>query len=39
MNLTVKEGYLIKFCMKLITMISHDNYHSQFYHQKAIIYM
>jgi hypothetical protein len=32
MDLTVKVGYLIKFCMKLIAVISHDNYYSQFYH-------
>jgi hypothetical protein len=25
MDLTVKGGYLIKFCMKLIAVISHDN--------------
>jgi hypothetical protein len=31
MDLTVKEGYLITFCMKLI-VISHNNYYSQFYH-------
>jgi hypothetical protein len=31
MDLTVKVGYLIKFCMKLIAVISHDNYYSQFY--------
>jgi hypothetical protein len=27
MDLTVKEGYLIKLCMKLIAVISHDNYY------------
>jgi hypothetical protein len=32
MDLTVKEEYLIKYCMKLIAVISHDNYYSQFYH-------
>jgi hypothetical protein len=31
MDLTSKEGYLIKFCMKLIAAISHDNYYSQFH--------
>jgi hypothetical protein len=31
MDLTVKKGYLIKFCMKLIAVISHDNYYIQFY--------
>jgi hypothetical protein len=28
----MKEGYLIKFCMKLIAEISHNKYYSQFYH-------
>jgi hypothetical protein len=32
MDLTLKEGYWIKFCIKLITVISLDNYYSQFYH-------
>jgi hypothetical protein len=31
MDLTVRKGYWIKVCMKLITMIPHDNYYSQFY--------
>jgi predicted RNA-binding Zn-ribbon protein involved in translation (DUF1610 family) len=31
MDLTVKGGYLIKLCMHLIAVISHDNYYSQFY--------
>jgi hypothetical protein len=31
-DLTSKEGYLIKFCMKLIAAISHDNYYSQIFH-------
>jgi hypothetical protein len=31
MDLTLREGYWIKFCMKLITLISRDNYYSQFY--------
>jgi hypothetical protein len=30
MDLTLREGYLLKFCMKLTTVISHDNYYSQF---------
>jgi hypothetical protein len=32
MNLTLREGYLIKCCVKLITVISHNNYYSQFCH-------
>jgi hypothetical protein len=31
MDLTLREGYWIKFCMKLIAVISHDNYYGQFY--------
>jgi hypothetical protein len=32
MDLTLREGYWIEFCMKFIAVISHDNYYSQFYH-------
>jgi hypothetical protein len=32
MDLTVKEVYFIKLCMKLNAVISHDNYYSQFHH-------
>jgi hypothetical protein len=32
MGLTLRGGYLIKLCMKLIALISHDNYYSQFCH-------
>jgi hypothetical protein len=32
MDLNFSEEYWIKFCIKLIAMISHDNYYSQFYH-------
>jgi hypothetical protein len=28
MDLTSREGYGIKFCIKLIAVISHDNYYS-----------
>jgi hypothetical protein len=28
MDLTLREEYWITFCMKLITVISHDNYQS-----------
>jgi hypothetical protein len=28
MDLTLREEYWIKFCMKLIAVISHDNYYS-----------
>jgi hypothetical protein len=31
MDLTLREGYWIKFCMKLIAVIPHDNYYGQFY--------
>jgi hypothetical protein len=27
MDLTLREEYWIKFCMKLIAVISHDNYY------------
>jgi hypothetical protein len=30
MNLTLKEKYWLKFCKKLIRVISHDNYYNQF---------
>jgi hypothetical protein len=30
MDLTLREGYLITFCVKLIAVISHDYYYSQF---------
>jgi hypothetical protein len=29
MDLTLREGHTIKCCMKLIALISHNNYHSQ----------
>jgi hypothetical protein len=32
MDLTMREEYRIKFCMKLIAVISPNNYYSQFYH-------
>jgi hypothetical protein len=32
MDITLREEYWIKFCMKLIAVISHNNYYSQFYH-------
>jgi hypothetical protein len=32
MDITLREEYWIKMCMKLIAVISHDNYYSQFYH-------
>jgi hypothetical protein len=39
MDLTVKVGYLIKCCMKLIAVISHDNYYSQLgLKLKSVIY-
>jgi hypothetical protein len=28
MNLTLREGYWITFCMKFMAIISHDNYQS-----------
>jgi hypothetical protein len=28
MDLTLREGYWIKFCTRLIAVISHDNYYS-----------
>jgi hypothetical protein len=31
MNLTLREGYWIQFCMKLTAVMSHDNYYSQFW--------
>jgi hypothetical protein len=31
MGLTLREGYSIKCCMKLIAVISHNNYCCQFY--------
>jgi hypothetical protein len=31
MDLTLREGYKIKLCMKLIAVIFHDNYYNQFY--------
>jgi hypothetical protein len=30
MDLNLREGYWIKFCMMLITVISLDNYHISF---------
>jgi hypothetical protein len=32
MDLTLREEYWIKFCMKLIAVIFPDNYYSQFYY-------
>jgi hypothetical protein len=32
MDLTLRERYWIKFCMKLITVLCLNNYYSQFYH-------
>jgi hypothetical protein len=32
MDLTLREKYSTEFCMKLIAVISHDNYYSQFCH-------
>jgi hypothetical protein len=32
MDLTLRGGYSLTFCIKLIAVISHDNYYSQFYH-------
>jgi hypothetical protein len=32
MDLTLREEYWIKLGMKLIAVISPDNYYSQFYH-------
>jgi hypothetical protein len=29
MDLTLREEYWLKLCMKLIAVISHDNYYSQ----------
>jgi hypothetical protein len=37
MDLTLREGYWIKFCMKLIAVISHDNYYSPKYHMKILL--
>jgi hypothetical protein len=31
MDLTLSEGYWIKFCMKLVAVMSHDNYYTHFY--------
>jgi hypothetical protein len=31
MDLTLREGYWIQFCIQLIAVISHYNYYSQFY--------
>jgi hypothetical protein len=30
MDLTLRVEYLIEFCMRLIAVISHDNYYNQF---------
>jgi hypothetical protein len=30
MNLALREGYSIKFCMKLTAVTSNNNYYSQF---------
>jgi hypothetical protein len=32
MDLTLREEYWIKFCMRLVAVISHDNYYNQFCH-------
>jgi hypothetical protein len=32
MDLTLRGGYWVKFCMELIAVMSHDNYYSQFCH-------
>jgi hypothetical protein len=32
MELTLRQEYWIKFCMKLVTVISLYNYYSQFYY-------
>jgi hypothetical protein len=32
MDLTLREGYSIKCCMKLVAVIFNDNCYSQFYH-------
>jgi hypothetical protein len=37
MNLTLREAYWIEFCMKLIKVVSHDNYYSQFYHLSCLV--
>jgi hypothetical protein len=37
MDLTLRERYWIKFYMKLIGVMSHDNYYSQFYHPSCIL--
>jgi hypothetical protein len=31
MDLTLREEYWVTFCTKLIEVISHDDYYSQFY--------
>jgi hypothetical protein len=34
---TLKEYYWIKFGMKLIAVIYHENYYSQFYHSCELV--
>jgi hypothetical protein len=31
----LREEYLIEFCMRLIAVISHDNYYNQFCHSSC----
>jgi hypothetical protein len=31
MDLTLQEGYWMQFCLKLITVVFHDDNYSQFY--------
>jgi hypothetical protein len=35
MDINVRNGYWIKCCMKLISVISHDNEYSQFYRSSS----
>jgi hypothetical protein len=41
MDLIVTEGYWIKFCVKLLAVIYHDTYNSQYYdyYQHRMVYM
>jgi hypothetical protein len=38
MDLALREEYSIKFCMKLIVVISPDKHYSQFYHTCFVYY-
>jgi hypothetical protein len=38
MDLTLTGGYSIKFCMKPIAVMSHDNYYNQFYRHFVLSY-